>query len=52
MAADSHILEAESGSPQGQPEEEWTEEQIENALEHLKVLHIKARDPFQHVDLE
>ncbi|KAH6653925.1 hypothetical protein BKA67DRAFT_563653 [Truncatella angustata] len=43
MAADAAAPKANSTSPQGEPDE-WSEEQIQDALEQLKMLHIKCRE--------
>lgn len=43
MAANLQSAKAESGTPQGSPDE-WSEEQIQDALEQLRVLHVKVRD--------
>jgi hypothetical protein len=41
MAANTQTTKPTGGSHEGKPEE-WTEEQLEDALEKLKILHIKA----------
>lgn len=43
MAANAQVPKATTGNPQGKPEE-WTEEQLEDALEKLKILHVKCRE--------
>ncbi|KAM0820848.1 hypothetical protein AB5N19_06668 [Seiridium cardinale] len=42
MAANTPVSKPAAGSPQAKPEE-WTEEQLEDALKKLKTIHIKAR---------
>ncbi|KAK6073659.1 hypothetical protein SCUP234_06125 [Seiridium cupressi] len=42
MAANTPVSKPAAGSPQAEPEE-WTEEQLEDALKKLKTIHIKAR---------
>ncbi|ETS86029.1 hypothetical protein PFICI_04054 [Pestalotiopsis fici W106-1] len=43
MAANAQVPKAATGNSQGTPEE-WTEEQLEDALEKLKILHVKCRE--------
>lgn len=50
MAANAQVPKATTGNPQGKPEE-WTEEQLEDALEKLKILHVKVSCKMIWLDL-